>query len=81
MSKRLCRIAELTPSSEERLKGATVQFFTVVTTQGVCHCRRRRVRTKTLNMRHGKRKIDEDKQGVCRRMWQLAESNVVFSGG
>jgi hypothetical protein len=56
-SKCLCRIAELTPSSEERWKSATVQLFTVVTTQGVYRGRRRRIREKILKMSRGERNI------------------------
>jgi hypothetical protein len=32
-------------------------------------------------MSRGENRIDENMQGVCRRMWELAESTVGFSGG
>jgi hypothetical protein len=63
------------------LKRATVQLFTVVTTQGVCRRRRRRVRAKILKMSHSERKIYWGVQGNCRRWEKIDESNVVFSGG
>jgi hypothetical protein len=68
-------------SSEESSKKGTIHPVTVAARQGACRRRRRRVRTKTLNMSRGERKIDGDVQGGCRRMWQIAESNVVFLGG
>jgi hypothetical protein len=77
----LCRITELTPSSEERLRNSTVHLFTVVTTQGAYRRRRSRIRAKLLKMSCGERRIDGDVQGDCRRLWQIAESNVVFSTG
>jgi hypothetical protein len=39
------------------------------------------VRTKTMNMSRGERKIDSVMQGYCSRMWQIAESNVGFFRG
>src|SRR5262245_35952276 len=39
-NKYFCRIAELNPSSEERVKKETVLLFTLVTTQGVCRRKR-----------------------------------------
>jgi hypothetical protein len=68
-------------SSEVSSKRGTIHPLTVAARQGMCRRRRRRVRTKTLNMSRGDRKIDGDVQGDCRRLWQIAESNVVFLGG
>jgi hypothetical protein len=68
-------------SSEENSKRGTIHPVTVVTTQDAYRRRRRKVRTKTLKMSRGARKIDGDVQGDCRRLWQIAESNVVFLGG
>jgi len=75
-----CLIAELTPSSEERLKSATVHLSTVVTTQGAYRRSRGRVRAKALNRSHGERQIYGGVQGNCRRREKIDESNVVFSG-
>jgi hypothetical protein len=80
-SKYLCRIAELTPPPEERLKRATVHLFIVVTTQGACRRKRRRVSAKLLTMRHGERNINGGMQGNCRRWEKIDESNVIYSAG
>ena len=68
-------------SSEVSSKWGTIHPVIVATTQVTYRQRRRRVRTKTLNMSRGDRKIDGDVQGDCRRLWQIAESNVVFLRG
>jgi hypothetical protein len=80
--KGLCRIAELTPSPEERFKRAIAHLFTtVVTMQGACRCRRRSVRAKLLAMSHGERNINGSVQGNCRNWEKIDEPNVVFSAG
>ena len=63
---------------KERSKRGTIHHGTVVTRQGACRRRRRRVRTKIMIMSRRERKIDGDVQGDCRRLWQIAESSVVF---
>ena len=78
MSKGLCRIAELTPSSEERLKRESVHLFSGVITQGACRRRRRMVRTKVLQMSRGERNIYGGVQGNCRRREQFTKLMLAF---
>jgi hypothetical protein len=50
-------------------------------TQGVCRRRKRKISIQPLHMSLREKKIDENMQGICRRMWKPVESTVVFSGG
>ena len=68
-------------SSEVSSKWGTIHPVTVGTTQVTYRRRRRRVRTKILNMSRGDRKIDGDVQEDCSRLWQITESNIVFLRG
>ena len=63
------------------MKRATVYLFIVVTKQGACLHRRKRIRAKLLTMSHGERNIDGSVQGNCRSWEKIDESNVVHSAG